>query len=101
MTKSRYRFLFRSTTLFETHELEAGPFTPYEAAAFGQMEAAKRAALTGEGWVCNYSEIADAPPPPTITSERTSRLTIAAAVVITCLAFGYLIGWALAARFGT
>jgi len=60
MTPVRYRFALRTLAdPPEFAELEAGPFTPYEASMFGQMESAKRVMKTGRAWVCNYSEIAD------------------------------------------
>ena len=57
MTRTRYRFVFRSGA--EVVEIEAGPFTPYEAANFGRLEAAKRVMTTGEVWTCNLDKLYD------------------------------------------
>jgi len=56
--KVRYRFFFfRPSSDIPNFELEAGPFTPLEASAFGQMETAKKTMATGETWGCHYQEI--------------------------------------------
>jgi len=71
MKKTRYRFLLRPLTgpeaTSETQKLEAGPFTPLEASAFGQQVTASRTMTTGVPWVCNYAPVVEyAPPwPPT------------------------------------
>lgn len=100
MTKSRYRFLLRPLLsdspgiTEEVLELEAGPFTQLEASEFARTEMANRTMSDSRIWVCDYAAISNTPPPSAIM--RTSRWTVAAAVVITCLAFGYLIGTLLA-----
>ena len=44
----------------ERFEFEAGPFTPYAAAMFGQNEATKKCFNTGKTWVCDYAAIVEA-----------------------------------------
>lgn len=87
-TKSRYKFQLHPLTGDELDgfELEAGPFTPLEASAFGQTEAARRTMGDSQIWLCNYAAIIDAPP------ARASRWKIGLLIFFTCVTIGYLLG---------
>jgi hypothetical protein len=53
-----YRFEFRTLTdPEETRSVEQGPFSPSDAAVFGQMETARYAINSGRNWVCHYQAV--------------------------------------------
>lgn len=59
--KQRYRYKFRTfADPPEYYSMEAGPFTPQQAAGFGSNEANKRTEVTGKTWVWDYEPIVDA-----------------------------------------
>ena len=89
-TKSRYKFQLRPLTGdgLDGFELEAGPFTPLEASAFGQTEAAKRTMGDSQIWVCDYSAIVDPLPHRPLPLQGLL-------LIVGCITLGYLIGWFL------
>lgn len=56
--KQRYRYKFRTfVDPPEYDSIEAGPFTPQQAAGFGSNEANRRTEVTGKSWVWDYEPI--------------------------------------------
>jgi hypothetical protein len=91
--KVRYRFLIHPAggDTVEFQKVEAGPFTPAEAAMFGHAETVRYTVLHGGTWECLYTPIVDDPKPNTWSTV--------ALVVSISLAIGYLIGWFLGKAF--
>lgn len=71
MTAQKYRYELRTLNRpIEVAALEAGPFTPDEAALFAQAESAKRAIDTGRAWTCDYAPIVEGAEAGTTTPHR-------------------------------
>lgn len=85
--KTHYRFEFRGLTdPPEFQKIEAGPFTPEEAAIFGRQTIASLAVRTGRPWVGKWHEVKG----PTLSWHLTVAAFIITVVVLACAAVRFL-----------